>query len=191
MKTVRIGFKLYIIVVSVLAAAFLFENGALPYWYKFRPMKPALADQPVLEALAGKALVTKDVPIAAILLYRGKVIGAGYNRVQADQKICSHAEINALNDASGNLGIAAFNDIDPKDLSLITTFEPCSMCRGALAEHGIFNVTFILPKKGKDKIFDEKKEWLYYLNRTAGSNPYFQYRMFKKHPDFDSVSYPF
>ena len=99
-----------------------------------------------LRTLALKALESEDVPVAALVLYREEIIGRGYNTVYKDHNVAGHGEINAVNDAAGSMGMEAFMKLDRKELYLISTFEPCEMCKGTLNHYGIRNVGFLKDK---------------------------------------------
>lgn len=68
-----------------------------------------------------------DVPIGAVCVYRGQIIGRGHNRREADCDPTAHAEVLALRQASQNLKTWHLNEI-----TLYVTLEPCAMCAGAL-----------------------------------------------------------
>ena len=76
-----------------------------------------------------------DVPIGAVIVKNGKVIGKGYNK--KEKKHCSvyHAEIIALKNACKKL-----KDWRLNDLTLYVTMEPCSMCAGAIVNHRLSRV---------------------------------------------------
>ncbi len=59
-----------------------------------------------------------------------------------------HAEIVAMENAFKDLGEEFFT-LDPDQLLLISTFEPCAMCKGAMIENNIKHVIFEKPKKLK------------------------------------------
>jgi tRNA(adenine34) deaminase len=76
---------------------------------------------------AEKALDHNDVPIGAIAVRAGMVIGTGYNRREADQDPTAHAEMIALRQAAQVLGHWRLEDV-----TLYCTLEPCCMCAGAM-----------------------------------------------------------
>ena len=78
-------------------------------------------------AEAGKALASGDVPIGAVAVYRGEVIGSGYNRREADHDPTAHAEMIAIRQAAGHLGHWRLDGV-----TLYCTLEPCTMCGGAM-----------------------------------------------------------
>ena len=78
-------------------------------------------------AEAEKALAAGDVPIGALAVRAGVVIGAGYNRREADGDPTAHAEMLALRQAARQVGHWRLEDV-----TLYCTLEPCAMCAGAL-----------------------------------------------------------
>jgi tRNA(Arg) A34 adenosine deaminase TadA len=99
-----------------------------------------------LQALGMESLQSKDVPVAAILIYGDSIIGEGFNTVVRDHNAGGHAEINALSSAIGRVGRTAFSQLNRDSLVLISTFEPCTMCMGAILEYRIKQVRFLKPK---------------------------------------------
>jgi tRNA(Arg) A34 adenosine deaminase TadA len=191
MKRQSFQWYLYFSITTALSLMFLICNIILPGCPRLKPKLNTRIYQNTLDTLARKALVTNDVPVAACIFYKDSMIGCGYNTVIANHNIAGHAEINAINDAVSKIGMQNFNQLNKKYIKLITTFEPCAMCKGALIETGITQVTSILPKTMKDKFLGLKKEFKYYINQSYSTEPYFQYQYFKLHPDFDSTQYPF
>ncbi len=76
---------------------------------------------------AEKALASQDVPIGALAVYQGQIIGAGYNRREADHDPTAHAEILAIRQAAAHLGPWRLDGV-----TLYCTLEPCAMCAGAM-----------------------------------------------------------
>lgn len=76
---------------------------------------------------AEKALAFGDVPIGAVAVYQGQVIGAGYNRREADHDSTAHAEMIAIRQASHYLNHWRLDGV-----TLYCTLEPCAMCAGAM-----------------------------------------------------------
>ncbi len=76
---------------------------------------------------AKRALASDDVPIGAIAVYQGAVIGHGYNRREADNDPTAHAEIIAIREAAASLGMWRLDGV-----TLYCTLEPCAMCAGAM-----------------------------------------------------------
>lgn len=78
---------------------------------------------------AKKAAAIGEVPIGCVIVYKGKIIGRGYNRRVADKNTLSHAELNAIRKASKAMGDWRLEDCD-----MYVTLEPCQMCSGAIVQ---------------------------------------------------------
>jgi len=78
-------------------------------------------------ALAERAAEMGEVPVGALLVRAGEVVGEGFNRPIADQDPSAHAEIQALRDAGRRLG-----NYRLPGTTLYVTLEPCVMCAGAI-----------------------------------------------------------
>jgi tRNA(adenine34) deaminase len=76
---------------------------------------------------AQRALEMGEVPVGAIVLCEGKVVGRGWNRNLADSDPTAHAEVVALREAGKNVGNHRLGDCE-----LFATIEPCAMCAGAM-----------------------------------------------------------
>jgi tRNA(adenine34) deaminase len=74
-----------------------------------------------------KALERSDVPIGAIAVRNGEVIGRGYNARERDQDPTAHAEMTALREAARVVGHWRLEGV-----TLYCTLEPCAMCAGAM-----------------------------------------------------------
>jgi tRNA(adenine34) deaminase len=79
-------------------------------------------------ALAREAAAAGEVPVGAIVVKDGAIIGRGGNRPIADHDPTAHAEIVALREAAAALGSDRLTGCD-----LWVTLEPCAMCAGAIA----------------------------------------------------------
>lgn len=95
---------------------------------------------------------TGDVPVGACVVIgtdTGRVIATGHNTTLENGNAAGHAEINALTNAIAAVGGAKnFSAIDRDSVFLITSFEPCPMCAGAIALWKIppAHVAVFLPK---------------------------------------------
>jgi len=96
-------------------------------------------DDALTEARA--ALKHDDVPVGAVVVRDGAVIGRAHNSREADQDPTAHAEILALRDASAALGRWRLDDC-----ALYVTVEPCAMCAGAAVLARIPLVVFGAPE---------------------------------------------
>ncbi|MTI58889.1 MAG: tRNA adenosine(34) deaminase TadA [Firmicutes bacterium] len=86
---------------------------------------------------AGKALEIKEVPIGAVVICKGEIIGRGYNLRENTNDPTAHAEIIALKNAATNL-----NDWRLDECSLYVTIEPCPMCAGAIVQARIKRLVY-------------------------------------------------
>jgi tRNA(adenine34) deaminase len=78
-------------------------------------------------AQARAALQQGEVPVGALVIKDGEILGAGHNRNLLDRDPTAHAEIVALRQAAARLG----NHRLP-GCTMYATIEPCAMCAGAL-----------------------------------------------------------
>jgi tRNA(adenine34) deaminase len=94
-----------------------------------RPDPPNSDELFMEEALrsAQRALEAGEVPVGAVVVCDGRIVGRGGNRNLADSDPTSHAEIVALREAGAALGNHRLEGCE-----LFATIEPCAMCAGAL-----------------------------------------------------------
>jgi tRNA(adenine34) deaminase len=76
---------------------------------------------------AEQAYRRKEVPIGAVIIHNGRVIGRGYNQTETLQDPTAHAEMIAITAAATQLGTRRL-----EDCTLYVTLEPCPMCAGAI-----------------------------------------------------------
>ena len=88
-------------------------------------------------ASADEAEANGDVPVGAVVVFEGQVIGRGYNRREVDQDPTAHAEMMALKEAAEFIGSWRL-----EGCTLYVTLEPCPMCSGALVLSRIETVVF-------------------------------------------------
>ena len=81
-------------------------------------------DRALAEARAAEA--AGDVPVGAVVVVAGQVVGAGRNRREVDRDPTAHAEILALRAAAATVGSWRL-----EGATLYVTLEPCAMCAGA------------------------------------------------------------
>lgn len=86
---------------------------------------------------AQHALKQEEVPVGAVAVYNGQIIGSGYNRKEAEQNPMAHAEMFALKQAAQYL-----NNWRLLDVTLYSTLEPCPMCAGALIQARVPRVVY-------------------------------------------------
>ena len=87
--------------------------------------------------LAAKAREADEVPVGAVVVRAGKIIGRAYNQVELLKDATAHAEMLALTQAE-----AAVGDWRLVDCDLYVTKEPCVMCAGALLHVRIRRLVF-------------------------------------------------
>jgi tRNA(adenine34) deaminase len=88
-------------------------------------------------AEAERALGHDDVPIGAVVVRDGDVIGAGHNERELRQDPTAHAEVIALREAARALG--SWRVLDS---ALYVTLEPCAMCAGAIVLARVARVVY-------------------------------------------------
>jgi tRNA(adenine34) deaminase len=93
-------------------------------------MKEALAE-------ARKALKADEVPIGAVIVSEGRVLGRGHNRIETLKDATAHAEIIAIGAASEGMG-----DWRLEGSTMYVTVEPCMMCLGAIFLSRISRLVF-------------------------------------------------
>jgi len=76
---------------------------------------------------ARRALEAGEVPVGAVVVCDGKIVGRGWNQNISHSDPTAHAEVMALREAGANLGNHRLGDCD-----LFATIEPCAMCAGAV-----------------------------------------------------------
>jgi tRNA(adenine34) deaminase len=76
---------------------------------------------------AQRALEAGEVPVGAVVVCGGKIVGRGWNRNIGDCDPTGHAEIVALREAGATVGNHRLSGCD-----LFVTIEPCAMCAGAM-----------------------------------------------------------
>lgn len=87
--------------------------------------------------LAREALAVGEVPIGALVVKDGAILGRGYNRPIAAADPTAHAEINALRAAAQAVG-----NYRLPGATLYVTVEPCTMCAGALVHARIATLVY-------------------------------------------------
>ena len=86
-------------------------------------------DDAIAEARRG--LEEGGIPIGAVLVHRGRVIGRGHNRRVQQGSVVLHGEMDAL-ERAGRQGAAVY-----RECVMYTTLSPCAMCTGAILLYGI------------------------------------------------------
>lgn len=86
---------------------------------------------------AQRALEIGEVPVGAVVVHQGKVVGRGFNRNLADSDPTAHAEVVALREAGSALGNHRM-----ADCAIFVTIEPCAMCAGAMVHARIRTLVY-------------------------------------------------
>jgi tRNA(adenine34) deaminase len=107
---------------------------------------------------AVKAFESDEVPVGAIIVHKGEIIGRAHNQIKALKDPTAHAEIIAITQAANFLQSERLTDC-----SMYSTLEPCSMCAGAMVLSRIKDLIYAAkdPKTGAHdsvfKILNNKK----------------------------------
>lgn len=96
----------------------------------FRFMEAALAE-------ANLALTEGEIPVGAIVVCNGKIIGRGHNMTERLHDVTAHAEMLAITAAAATLGGKYL-----RDCTLYVTMEPCLMCAGAISWSQLSRVVY-------------------------------------------------
>ncbi len=88
-------------------------------------------------SLAEEAMELNEVPVGAVVVCDGKIVGQGFNTRERDKNALCHAEIKAINDACNTLGGWRLHRCD-----MFVTLEPCMMCAGAIINSRIKNLYY-------------------------------------------------
>ncbi len=88
-------------------------------------------------AMAQRARDAGEVPVGAVVVQNGEIVGRGFNQPIGSHDPTTHAEIVALRDAAKNLANYRLPDCE-----LYVTLEPCMMCVGAMVHARLSRVVF-------------------------------------------------
>jgi len=86
---------------------------------------------------AQRALEAGEVPVGAVVVCDGKIVGRGWNRNLTDSDPTAHAEIVALREAGAHVGNHRLGHCE-----LFATIEPCAMCAGAMVHARIRRLVY-------------------------------------------------
>lgn len=137
-----------------------------------------------LSTLGGSALASRDIPVAALLIHGGRIIGRGFNTVRRNGHAGEHAEINAISDAMDSLGYDRFMALDRDSLELISTLEPCPMCAGAILEYRIRHVSILKGKPFTADLLQDLRLLPYAARLRSIGSERLQDSLLRLHPDF-------
>jgi len=87
--------------------------------------------------LAAESANEGEVPVGAVIVIDGRIVGRGRNRREKDKNALAHAELEAINEACKTLGGWRLWQCD-----MYVTLEPCPMCTGAIINSRIKRLIF-------------------------------------------------
>lgn len=87
--------------------------------------------------LAQRALEAGEVPVGAVVVSGGKIVGRGWNRSISDSDPTAHAEIIALRDAGSTV-----KNYRLSECQIFVTIEPCAMCAGAMVHARVARLVY-------------------------------------------------
>ena len=102
--------------------------------------------------MARVAMKIDEVPVGAVVVKNGKILGRGFNQVITNNSVTSHAEILAINEASSAIGNYRLNECE-----IYVTLEPCHMCAKAIVDARIKHLYYgaLEPKTGAVQSIDQ------------------------------------
>ena len=89
---------------------------------------------------AEKAMALGEVPVGAVAVLDGRVVGMGFNRKESDQDPTAHAEMIAMREAAARLDNWRLIGV-----TLYCTLEPCPMCAGAMIQGRLSRLVYGAP----------------------------------------------
>lgn len=157
-------------------------------WYLLTPRKElSKTHSNILKKLGKLPIEQLDIPISSIVVYKGKIIGEGYNTVLKDNNAGGHAEINAISNVLNKIGHDEFSKLNRDSITIISTYEPCLMCKGAIINHGIKNTYFIEKKSTKHHLSTSYKSLKYEMKKRKIKEDTLQQYLFELHPHYQKV----
>ncbi len=102
--------------------------------------------------LLKKAYKKNEIPVAAIIVYKNKIIAKAYNKRHSNKDVIDHAEVIAIKKASKKIKDWRLNECE-----LYTTMKPCDMCKAIIEQSRIKKVYYYLEN---DKIVNKKTEYV-------------------------------
>ena len=122
--------------------------------------------------LAKESFDFDEVPVGAVVVKGEKILGKGRNTVISDNDVSSHAEINAIRNASVTIGNYRLNDC-----VMYVTLEPCHMCAKAIVDARICSVIFGCPEPKTGSIISIDN---FFDKRELNHNPQYQDGLFRE-----------
>ncbi len=103
---------------------------------------------------AEDAYAEEEIPVGAVVVLDGRIIGRGHKLTETLQDVTAHAEMMAITAAANAVGAKYL-----QDCTLYVTLEPCVMCAGAIAHAQIKTLVFGAadPKRGYSTYLKEGK----------------------------------
>lgn len=116
-----------------------------------------------LISLQARASQLGEYPVSALVIYKGRIIGSGINTFRTSTEPLGHAEINAIEDAFEKMHYSVFRTLSRDSLVLVTSYEPCSMCKGVINQLDIRKVYYLQPKGVRSRFQYLRKELSFVL----------------------------
>ena len=118
----------------------------------------------MIEALkeAQIALEEGEVPVGAVVVKDGRIIGRGHNKRERELDISGHAEISAMKEAAKQLGRWALDGC-----AIYVTLEPCLMCAGAIKQARVRS----LHCAAKDERYGAESAYHLFSSKDAYASP--------------------
>ncbi|MDR3292450.1 MAG: nucleoside deaminase [Methanobrevibacter sp.] len=115
---------------------------------------------------AKKSLDDDGIPIGAILVENGEIVGRGHNRLIQNNSVILHGELDAIENAGRLSGK------DYKNTTLYTTLSPCPMCSGAVILYNIPRVVIGENKTllGAEQLLKDNNVEVIILNQKEAEN---------------------
>ena len=117
------------------------------------------------------ALQHGEYPVSALVIYKDSIIGSGYNTFRDLNKPMGHAEINAIEDVFQSMHYFEFRALNRDSLVLITSYEPCPMCKGVINHLDIRKVYYLQPKKFRYRLKYGFKDLTFHLKMRQIKTP--------------------
>lgn len=116
-----------------------------------------------LARLEEVALQRGEYPVGALVVYKGSIIGSGFNTFRDLNNPMGHAEINAIKDVFESMHYMDFRALDRDSLILISSYEPCMMCRGVLNHLDVREIYYVRSKKFQIRLKYLYTDFRYYM----------------------------
>ena len=102
--------------------------------------------------LLNKCKKNGDVPVAAIIVNKNKIIARGFNKRHKNKNVLAHAEINAISKANKRL-----KKWNLSDCEMYVTLKPCTMCEAVIRQAKIKKIYYLLDKLPNKKEYYKTK----------------------------------